>query len=53
MTDPWLSDVPAVFRALADPRLENAIPRPAIGPLSAVGWRGGTPAASRWRIHPC
>ena len=33
MTDPWLRDVPAVFRALADPRLESAIPRPATGPL--------------------
>lgn len=33
MTDPWLRDVPAVFRALADRRLESAIPRPATGPL--------------------
>lgn len=33
MTDPWLRDVPAVFRALADPRLESAIPRPTAGPL--------------------
>ena len=33
MTDPWLRDVPAVFRALADPRLESAIPQPTTGPL--------------------
>lgn len=33
MTDPWLRDVPAVFRALADPRLESAIPQPSVGPL--------------------
>ena len=33
MTDPWLRDVPAVFRALADSRLESAIPRPATGAL--------------------
>ena len=33
MIDPWLRDVPAVFRALADPRLESAIPRPTTGPL--------------------
>lgn len=31
MTDPWLRDVPAVFRALADPRLESAIPQPTTG----------------------
>lgn len=33
MTDHWLRDVPAVFRALADSRLEDAIPRPATGSL--------------------
>jgi len=33
VTDPWLREVPAVFRALADPRLECAIAQSASGPL--------------------
>lgn len=33
MSDPWLRDVPAVFRALADPSLEHMVPRPRSGAL--------------------
>lgn len=31
--NPWVRDVPAVFRALADPRLHSLVPRPTNGPL--------------------
>lgn len=33
MTESWLRDVPAVFRALADPKLSPTVPRPSTGPL--------------------
>ena len=42
MTNPWLRDVPAVFRALADSRLESAIPRPVTGSFeqACAHWGG-------------
>lgn len=33
MIDAWLRDIPAVFRALADPQLRPAVPRPLTGQL--------------------